>query len=43
MRQNTIVHKSSDENQTIQGVLFFSDLSKYNQLVKTYENGCFLY
>ena len=34
MRQNLFVRKSSDEKQTIQGLLFSSDLSKYNQLVK---------
>ena len=41
MRQNMFVRKSSDDKQTIQGFLSSSDLSKYNQLVKTYENECF--
>ena len=42
MRQNIFVRKSSDEKQAIQGFLFSSDLSKYNTLVKAYENDCFL-
>ena len=41
MRQKMFVLQRSDEKQTIHGFLFSSDLSKYNKLVKTYENGCF--
>ena len=43
MSQNMFIRKSTDENQTKQWYLFPSDLSKYNQLVKTYENDCFWY
>ena len=41
MRQNMFVRKSSDEKLNIQGFIFSSDLSKYNQLVKTYETNVF--
>ena len=42
MRQKMFVLQRSDEKQTIQEYLFSSDLSKYNKLVKTYENGCLM-
>ena len=43
MRQNMFVRKSSNKKQTKQGLLFSPDLSKYNQLVQTYENECSWY
>ena len=43
MRQKICVRQSSDDKQIIQEFVFSSDLTKYNKLVKTYENERFLY